>query len=61
MSNKRERFAQYMAAADSYIKHQMGRRTEGERQAFRQKQIDMYDDELEKCAEKLKRILNSSL
>jgi len=58
MSARNERFAKYLADIDSYIKHQMANRTEVEKQAFRNKQIAMYNDELEKYADKLKRALN---
>lgn len=61
MSTRKERFAKHMECIESYIQHQMTRRTEAERQAFRQKQIAMYDDDLEKYAEHIKRSLSSKL
>ena len=60
MSTKAERFNKYMQDVDSYIKYQMAKRTEAERQAFRQKQIAMYDDGLERYAEKLKQAVVNS-
>jgi len=54
MSTRKERFTKHLEAVDSYIKHQMSRRTEAEKQAFRTKQIAMYDDKLERYAEKLR-------
>ena len=57
MSTQNERLTKYLLAVDSYILHQMTRRTEAERQAFRAKQIQQYDDALERYAEKLKRAI----
>lgn len=57
MSTKRERFAKHMACVDSYIEHQMCRRTEAEREMFRKKQIAMYDDKLERYSEKLQHLI----
>lgn len=57
MSAKKERFTKYMADVDNYITHQMGRKTEAGKLAFRNKQIAMYDDALEKYAENLKKAL----
>ena len=57
MSTKQERFAKHMEAVDGYIRHQMYRKTEAEKQAFRTKQIAMYDDRIERYAEKLKEAL----
>lgn len=48
-----ERFAKHIEHVDSYIKHQMGRRTEEERAAFREKQIASYNDEIEKLKESI--------
>jgi len=58
MSTRKERFAKYMEDAESYIEHQMKRRTEAEKQAFRTKQIAMYDDKLERHVEALKAALD---
>ena len=59
MSTKAERFARHIEHIDLYIKHQMGRRTEEERLAFRGKQIKMYDDKLERLKESIISGLNS--
>ena len=61
MSSRQQRFTEYMEDVDSYIKHQMGGHTEEERRAFREKQIAMYNDTLEKYAEKLKKALSRSI
>ena len=61
MSTRKERFAKYTEAMDSYILHQMGKYTEAERQAFRNKQINMYGDKLEKVAEMLKKSVSRLL
>jgi len=61
MSTKKERFEHHLESVESYITHQMSGRTDAERQAFRKRQIAMYDDNLEKYAEKLMRALKNSL
>ena len=53
MSTRKERLAKHLESVDSYIKHQMSRRTETEKQAFRAKQIAMFDDKLERYKERL--------
>ena len=59
MSTRNERYAKYMACVDNYILHQMSRRTESEKQAFRAKQITMYSDKTEKQIERFKSALKS--
>jgi len=59
MSTRKERFTKYLETTDNYIKHQMSNHTDGEKEAFRQKQIAMYDDEIERHAEKLCRALET--
>lgn len=61
MSTRKERFTKYLEDVDGYIKHQMNKYTEAEKQAFRLKQIAMYNDKLEKYAESLKERLEKAL
>ena len=61
MSTKATRLTKHIANVDSYIKHQMTRKSEAERQAFREKMIRQYDDEIEKYSECLQKVLTKSL
>ena len=60
MSTRAERFNEYMESVDNYIKHQMAKYSDVEKQVFREKQIAMYNDEIEHYAEKLKKALSST-
>ena len=57
MSTRKERLAKHLESVDSYIKHQMSRRTETEKLVFRTKQIAMFDDKLERYKERLYKAL----